>query len=80
MFFYSKITNRFFRLIPAPMWVVLLALCFDAYFTLFWGGNPINEKLLISLPNDMLTVIPKPDFSKWREPVFWGIVLSITLV
>jgi MFS superfamily sulfate permease-like transporter len=80
MFFYSKITNRFFRLIPAPMWVVLLALCFDAYFTLFWGGNPINEKLLISLPNDMLTAIPKPDFSKWREPVFWGIVLSITLV
>ena len=80
MFFYSKITNRFFRLIPAPMWVVLLALCFDAYFALFWGGNPINEKLLISLPNDMLTAIPKPDFSKWREPVFWGIVLSITLV
>ena len=80
MFFYSKITNRFFRLIPAPMWVVLLALCFDGYFALFWGGNPINEKLLISLPNDMLTAIPKPDFSKWREPVFWGIVLSITLV
>jgi MFS superfamily sulfate permease-like transporter len=80
MFFYSKITNRFFRLIPAPMWVVVLALSFDAYFTLFVGENPINEKLLVSLPNDMLTAVPTPDFSKWKEPLFWGIVLSITLV
>lgn len=80
MFFYSKITNRFFRLIPAPMWVILLALGFDAYFSVFTGENPISKKLLISLPNDMLTSVPTPDFSKWKEPVFWGIVLSVTLV
>ena len=80
MFFYSKITNRVFRLIPAPMWVILLSLGFDAYFTLLGAGNPISKKLLISLPNDMLTTIPTPDFSKWKEPVFWGIVLSVTLV
>ena len=80
MFFYSKITNRVFRLIPAPMWVILLSLGFDAYFTLLGAGNPISKRLLISLPNDMLTTIPTPDFSKWKEPVFWGIVLSVTLV
>lgn len=80
MFFYSKITNRVFRLIPAPMWVILLALGFDAYFSIGGGLNPINKKLLISLPNDMLTSVPTPNFSKWKEPVFWGIVLSITLV
>jgi len=80
MLFYSKITNRIFRLIPAPMWVVLLALSFDAYFTIVGAENPIDKKLLISLPNDMLTTIPTPNFSKWKEPVFWGIVLSITLV
>ena len=80
MFFYSKITNRVFRLIPAPMWVILLALGFDVYFTVLGGENPINNKLLISLPNDMLTSVPSPDFSKWKEPVFWGIVLSVTLV
>lgn len=80
MLFYSKITNRIFRLIPAPMWVVLLALGFDAYFTIVGAENPINKKLLISLPNDMLTAVPTPNFSKWKEPVFWGIVLSITLV
>jgi MFS superfamily sulfate permease-like transporter len=28
----------------------------------------------------MLTAVPTPDFSKWKEPLFWGIVLSITLV
>ena len=80
MLFYSKITNRFFRLIPAPMWVILLALGFDAYFSIVGSENPISKKLLISLPNDMLTSVPTPDFSKWKEPVFWGIVLSITLV
>lgn len=80
MFFYSKITNRFFRLLPAPMWVVLLALGFDAYFTIFGGENPISKNLLISLPKDMLTSVPTPDFSKWKEPFFWGIVLSVTLV
>jgi len=80
MFFYSKITNRVFRLIPAPMWVILLALSFDAYFSIIGGVNPISKTLLISLPKDMLTSVPTPDFSKWREPVFWGIVLSVTLV
>ena len=80
MFFYSKITNRFFRLLPAPMWVVVLALGFDAYFTVVGGENPINKNLLISLPKDMLTSMPTPDFSKWKEPFFWGIVLSVTLV
>ena len=80
MFFYSKITNRFFRLLPAPMWVVLFALAFDAYFTIIGGVNPISKNLLISLPKDMLTSVPTPDFSKWKEPFFWGIVLSVTLV
>lgn len=80
MFFYSKITNRFFRLLPAPMWVVVLALGFDAYFTVVGGENPISKNLLISLPKDMLTSVPTPDFSKWKEPFFWGIVLSVTLV
>jgi len=68
MFFYSKITNRVFRLIPAPMWVILLALGFDVYFSVVSGENPISKKLLISLPNDILTSVPTPDFSKWKEP------------
>ena len=80
MFFYSKITNRFFRLIPAPMWVVLVALGFDVYFSLVGVENPINKNLLVSLPNDMFSSVPVPDFSKWKEPVFWGVVLSVTLV
>lgn len=80
MFSYSKITNRVFRLIPAPMWVILLALGFDAYFSIIGGENPISKTLLISLPDNMLTSMPTPNFSKWQEPAFWGIVLSITLV
>ncbi len=80
MVFYSRIRNRFFRLIPAPMWVILLALGFDTYFSLIGTKNPISKALMISLPDNLLTTFPTPDFSKWQEPVFWGIVLSVTLV
>lgn len=80
MVFYSKITNRFFHLVPAPMWVVVLALGFDAYATYLGDGNPISDVLLISLPDNLLTSVPSPNFSKWQEPAFWGVVLSITLI
>ena len=80
MVFYSKIRNRFFHLVPAPMWVVLLALGFDAYFSLVGGGNPISKSLLISLPENLLSGVPTPNFSKLNQPAFWGVVISITLI
>ncbi len=80
MVFYSKITNRFFHLVPAPMWVVLLALGFDAYFSFVGVGNPISKSLLILLPENLLGGVPTPNFSKLNQPVFWGVVVSITLI
>ena len=80
MVFYSKIRSRFFHLVPAPMWVVLLALGFDAYFSLVGGGNPISKSLLISLPEKLLGGVPTPNFSKLNQPAFWGVVVSITLI
>ena len=80
MVFYSKIRNRFFHLVPAPMWVVLLALGFDAYFSFVGDGNPISKSLLISLPENLLGGVPTPNFSKLNQPAFWGVVVSITLI
>jgi carbonic anhydrase len=80
MVFYSKIRNRLFHLVPAPMWVVLLALGFDAYFSFFGSGNPISKELLIALPENLLGGVPTPNFSKWNQPAFWGVVISITLI
>ena len=80
MVFYSKIRSRFFHLVPAPMWVVLLALGFDAYFSLVGGENPISKSLLISLPENLLGGVPTPNFSKLNQPAFWGVVISITLI
>ncbi len=80
MVFYSRVRNRFFKLIPAPMWVILLALVFDSFFKLIGSDNPIKAELMIRLPDNMLSSFPSPDFSKLKEPVFWGIVLSVTLV
>ena len=80
MVFYSKIRNRFFHLVPAPMWVVLLALGFDAYFSFVGSGNAISKSLLISLPENLLGGVSTPNFSKLNQPAFWGVVVSITLI
>lgn len=87
MVFYSRVRNRFFKLIPAPMWVILLALVFDSFFKLIGSDNPIKAELMIRLPDNMLSSFPSPDFSKLKEPVFgalccplpWFQVLSLYL-
>jgi MFS superfamily sulfate permease-like transporter len=72
MVFYSKIRSRFFHLVPAPMWVVLLALGFDAYFSFVGGGNPISKALLISLPENLLGGGAYTEFFKMDPAGFLG--------
>jgi len=81
LFLYSKLRVRFFRLIPAPMWVVLLAIALSYYYELFSSDPyPINSSLLISLPDDILNSLPFPDFKKLLDVQFIGVVVSLTLI
>jgi carbonic anhydrase len=58
MVFYSKIRNRYFQLIPAPMWIVVLSVGMYYYFDYFSEmAYPIDKTLLINLPDDILSVI-----------------------
>ncbi|QNM86692.1 SulP family inorganic anion transporter [Polaribacter pectinis] len=81
MIFYSKIRNRYFQLIPAPMWIVVLSVGMYYYFDLFSAAEyPIHEDLLISLPNDILSNFAFPDFGKIYTANFINAVIGITLI
>ncbi|MCI2228305.1 SulP family inorganic anion transporter [Polaribacter sp. MSW13] len=81
MIFYSKIRNRYFQLIPAPMWIVVISVGMYYYYDLISAANyPIDKSLLISLPNDVLSNFAFPDFSKSYEMEFINAVIAITLI
>ncbi|MFK8059976.1 MAG: SulP family inorganic anion transporter [Polaribacter sp.] len=81
MVFYSKIRNRYFQLIPAPMWIVVLSVGMYYYFDLVSVSKyPIDKKLLINLPNDILSNFAFPDFSIIYQIDFISAVIAITLI
>ena len=81
MVFYSKIRNRYFQLIPAPMWIVVLSVGMYYYFELVSSSAyPIDKSLLIALPNDILSNFAFPNFSKIYDSDFLNAVIAITLI
>ena len=86
--FYKRLKNRFFHLIPAPMWVLLLSLPFvfgfdfftEQVHTLFGKTYDIGPQFLISIPDNPLDAILYPDFSKINTWSFWTTVISINLI
>ena len=81
LFLYSRIRNPYFHLIPAPMWVVVASIGIGYYYNLMLNEPvPIVQELLIKIPDQLFTNLPRPNFSKWFDINFLGVVVSITLV
>ena len=84
MVFYSKLRNKFFQLIPAPMWIVIFSIGFSYYFELVLNKpNPINPDYMISgIPSfqEIITQIPTPNFDKITGISFWSSVFALTLI
>ena len=79
--FYSKLRNPLFKLIPAPMWVVFLAIGLNYYYDLISSQEyPISPNLLISLPDNIWSDLPTPDFGIALTVPFLSTVFSITLI
>jgi MFS superfamily sulfate permease-like transporter len=86
--FQSKISYKLFHLIPAPVWLIILAVPFVFLFDFFedqtylFLGNEyaIGPKLLVNLPNNLLDAIIFPNFSKMHTLPFWISVVSITVI
>lgn len=86
--FYKKINNKFIKMIPAPMWVLLLALPFVFGFDFFNDHSipflgsvyDVGPNLLIDIPENPLDSIMHPDFGMINTLAFWLTVLSITTI
>lgn len=72
----KAINNRYFNMIPAQMVVLLVAVPMGIYFNLAeehtysWGGHNylLNDKLLVTVPNNLLAAMAHPDFSVFTNP------------
>lgn len=85
---HSKISYRFFHLLPTPMWVIALSIPFvyafnffdDHVMTFFGKAYEVGPSLLLDLPDSILDSIMYPNFSKIDTIEFWTTVLSILMI
>ncbi len=80
MIFYSKIRNKYFQLIPAPMWILILSVSFSYVFQWIEVPYPMQEQFLVNIPDKVLSNLAFPDFSKLRDSDFIVAVFAITLI
>jgi MFS superfamily sulfate permease-like transporter len=82
------IKNKYVRLIPAPLVVVLVAVPMGMYFnlshehtySLLGHQYKLGEQFLVTVPDNMFKAITFPDFSALQEPVAWKWVLMFALI
>lgn len=80
MIFYSKIRNKYFHLIPAPMWILILSILFSYSFSWLEIPYPMEERFLVRIPDSVMSSLAFPDFSKMLQPDFIIAVFAITLI
>ena len=81
---HPRIENRYIRQIPAPMWVLFITIPLFAAFR-WWAPQRgledlVDTKYLIQLPQNLTEGLVFPNFSKVDQPIFWVMVLLITLL
>ena len=88
LLFHSKISNRFFHFLPAPMWVIALSIpfvyafnFFDQHTLSFFGrAYEVGPNLLLDIPSSFADSIMHPNFSKIDTIEFWTTVFSILII
>ncbi len=92
---WTLVSNRYFKMIPAPLVVVLVGMALGQYFDLddehiylFLPEAPvlphteysIGPKFLVAIPNNFFAGFAFPDFTPILSVVFWQQVVAICLV
>ena len=88
LLFHSKISYKFFHLLPTPMWVIALSIPFAYAFNffsehqLFFFGNgyTVGPELLLDIPSNVMDSIMHPNFGKIDTLEFWTTVFSILMI
>lgn len=80
MVFYAKIRNKYFQLIPAPMWIIVLVVGLSYLLATLNIQYPLTSDFLVNIPEDVTSNLAFPNFSKLYELDFILAVFSITLI
>lgn len=88
LLFHSKISYRFFHLLPAPIWVIALSIPFVYAFnffdqqTLSFAGKAyeVGPHLLLDIPDTIKDSIMHPNFGRIKTPEFWTTVFSMLII
>ncbi len=86
--FHSKISYRFFHILPTPMWVIALSIPFayafnffeDHVLSFFGRAYEVGPSLLLEMPDSIMESIMHPNFGKIDTPEFWTTVISILMI
>jgi len=82
------VKNKWVKMIPGPMVVLLLAVPLGMYFNLshehtysmFGHTYKLGEELLVNVPRNMFQAITHPDFSALTTAVAWKWVVMFALI
>ena len=88
LLFHSKISYRFFHLLPAPMWVIALSIPFVYAFnffdqntlSFFGKAYEVGPDLLLDIPDTIMDSIMHPNFGKINTIEFWTTVFSMLII
>lgn len=88
LLFHSKISYRFFHILPTPMWVIALSIpfvygfgFFEQQMLSFFGKvYEVGPELLLDMPDKIMDSVMHPNFSKIDTIEFWTTVLSILII
>jgi len=87
LLFHSKISYRFFHILPAPMWVIALSIPFVYFFnffeqhtlSFFGKAYEVGPELLLDIPDSIMDSIMHPNFGKINTIEFWTTVESLAI-
>jgi len=88
LLFHSKISYKFFHILPTPMWVIALSIPFAYAFnfftphmiSFFGKAYKVGPELLLDMPNNIMDSILFPNFGKIDTIEFWTTTLSILVI
>ncbi|MFK7972260.1 MAG: SulP family inorganic anion transporter [Bacteroidia bacterium] len=88
LLFHSKISYRFFHILPTPMWVIAFSILFafgfnffdESILSFFGKAYTVGPDLLLKIPDSIMDSIMYPNFGKIDTMEFWTTVISILMI
>jgi len=77
---FSQIRISWMHVVPAPLWVVILAVGTQMIGTRITGSSFFAEEFLVQIPADWMSSWRMPDFSGISEGPFWSAAIALTFI